>query len=243
MVHRDPTSRSRCENRIPDRRQQGPVRPAAPAARRRAAHAGADDRGGHRCRAGGLPLAPGAPPARAHRVLLPRARATPDDPGAGDREGRDRHLHLRGDALPPDACGRAVRHHRQPLQGTALHDDVARVSRRVLGPVRHSAGEAARPLPRGREDLAGGVQGRALRLRREALAGRAGAAHARALSGGRLADLGRRQREPRVDPPLGRVRAGDDGRPVAALQARCGTSASPPTAAMPRSSGRSRSSS
>ena len=131
-------------------------------------------------------------------------------------------LHLRGDALPPDACGRAVRHHRQPLQGTALHDDVARVSRRVLGPVRDPAGEAARPLPRGREDLAGGVQGRALRLRREALAGRAGAAHARALSGGRLADLGRRQREPRVDPPLGRVRAGDDGRPVAASEGGLG---------------------
>ncbi len=33
----------------------------------------------------------------------------------------------------PMQCGRAVRHHRQPLQGTALHDDVARVSRRATG--------------------------------------------------------------------------------------------------------------
>ena len=112
-----------------------------------------------------------APP-RAHGVLLPRARAAAHDPRARDRQGRDRHVHVRRDALPPVARRRAVRDHRQPLQGAPLHDDVARLPPGLLGPVRHPAGEAARPLPREHQDLEGGVQGRAVRLRRQALAGR-----------------------------------------------------------------------
>ena len=117
---------------------KGAVRPADAAARRRAPHARADDRGGHRRREVGLPLAAGAPPPRAHRVLLPGAGAAPHDPRARDRQGRDRHVHVRRDALPPDACRRAVRDHRQPLQGPALHDDVARLPPGLLGPVRRS---------------------------------------------------------------------------------------------------------
>ena len=57
------------------------------------------------------------------------------------------------------------------------------------------------------EDLARGVQGRALRLRGQVLAGGGRPAGAAALPGGRLADLGRRQRHAGGDPALGRPTA------------------------------------
>ena len=127
------------------------------------------------------------------------------------------------DALPPDACGRAVRDHRQPLQGPALHDDVARLSRRATGTSSGSrrrscsAASSRRSRSGRRRSRASGSTSTGKHWQVEA-----GAAHARALPGGRLADLGRRQREPRGDPALGRVRRGDDVRPVPAAEGGLG---------------------